>query len=45
MPQAPTPGFDVTVTRVLTPVAGGAATTSTFDTHYIPEDDVTCTNP
>ncbi|GAA1236119.1 VanW family protein [Janibacter melonis] len=45
VPQAPTPGFDVTVTRVLKPVAGGAATTSTFDTHYIPEDDVTCTNP
>lgn len=45
VPQAPTPGFDVTVTRVLDPVGGGAASSSSFDTHYIPEDDVTCTNP
>lgn len=41
--QTASPGFDVTVTRTLKPVGGGAARTSSFDTHYIPEDDVTCT--
>ena len=44
VPQSPTPGFDVTVTRIFTR-AGKEVKRSTFDTHYIPEDDVTCTHP
>ncbi|MGZ4600770.1 VanW family protein [Oryzihumus sp.] len=44
VPQSPTPGFDVTVTRVFK--RGGATVrTSQFSTHYIPEDDVRCTHP
>ncbi|WP_406829795.1 VanW family protein [Pedococcus sp. KACC 23699] len=41
--QTPTPGFDVTVSRIFTK-AGRTIRTSQFDTHYIPEDDVTCTH-
>ena len=44
VPQTPTPGFDVTVTRIFKK-AGKQVKTSTFNTHYIPEDKVTCTNP
>jgi vancomycin resistance protein YoaR len=44
VPQSPTPGFDVTVTRIFTK-AGKEVKRSTFNTHYIPEDDVTCTSP
>ncbi|GAA3610569.1 VanW family protein [Marihabitans asiaticum] len=43
VPQTPTPGFDVTVTRIMRPVGGGEAVTSSFVTKYIPQDDVTCT--
>ncbi|KQZ89142.1 hypothetical protein ASD62_07330 [Phycicoccus sp. Root563] len=40
--QTPTPGFDVTVTRIFKK-AGKTVRTSQFNTHYIPEDKVTCT--
>jgi vancomycin resistance protein YoaR len=43
VPQTPTPGFDVTVTRIFKR-AGAQVRTSQFTTHYIPEDDVTCTH-
>lgn len=44
VPQAPTPGFDVTVTQIFT--ENGATVRSVrFNTHYIPEDIVTCTKP
>jgi vancomycin resistance protein YoaR len=40
--QGPTPGFDVTVTQIFT--KNGAQVRSVrFNTHYIPEDTVTCT--
>ena len=42
--QAPNEGFDVTVTRIFKK-NGVQVRTSTFNTHYIPEDGVTCTNP
>ncbi|HEX8971473.1 VanW family protein [Oryzihumus sp.] len=42
VPQSPTPGFDVTVTRVFKR-GGVTVRTSQFITHYIPEDDVRCT--
>ncbi|WP_353952949.1 VanW family protein [Knoellia sp. S7-12] len=42
--QTPTPGFDVTVTRTFKQ-AGKTVKTETFNTHYIPEDDVNCTHP
>lgn len=42
--QSPSEGFDVTVTRVFKK-AGKTVRTSSFSTHYIPEDKVTCTNP
>ena len=42
VPQSPTPGFDVTVTRIFKQ-NGTQAKTSTFNTHYIPEDNVQCT--
>ncbi len=42
--QTPSPGFDVTVTRIFKK-AGKTVRTSQFNTHYIPEDKVTCTNP
>ena len=41
--QSPAPGFDVSVTRIFKK-AGKAVKTSQFNTHYIPEDKVTCTN-
>ncbi|HET8769272.1 MAG TPA: VanW family protein [Pedococcus sp.] len=44
VPQTPTPGFDVTVTRIFLK-GGKQVKTSQFNTHYIPEDDVRCTNP
>ena len=44
VPQSPSPGFDVTVTRIFKK-AGKVVRTSQFNTHYIPEDKVTCTNP
>ena len=42
--QAPTPGFDVTVNRIFKQ-GGRTVRTQAFNTHYIPEDDVTCTHP
>ena len=42
VPQTPTPGFDVTVTRIFRK-DGKQVRTSQFSTHYIPEDDVRCT--
>nr|WP_272955434.1 VanW family protein [Pedococcus badiiscoriae] len=44
VPQSPSVGFDVTVARVFKK-AGTTVRTSTFSTHYIPEDQVTCTHP
>jgi vancomycin resistance protein YoaR len=44
IPQSPAPGFDVTVTRVFKK-NGATVKTSTFTTHYIPEDSVRCTHP
>lgn len=44
VPQSPTPGFDVTVTRIFNK-GGKQVKSSQFNTHYIPEDKVTCTNP
>ena len=43
VPQSPAPGFDVTVTRVFKK-NGTQVKTSTFNTHYIPEDNVQCTH-
>jgi vancomycin resistance protein YoaR len=42
--QSPSTGFDVTVTRIFKR-AGKTIRSSTFNTHYIPEDKVTCTHP
>jgi vancomycin resistance protein YoaR len=42
--QSPSTGFDVTVTRIFKK-GGSVAKTSSFNTHYIPEDKVTCTHP
>ena len=44
VPQTPTPGFDVTVTRIFKK-NGAQVKTSTFNTHDIPEDNVRCTHP
>ena len=44
VPQLPTPGFDVTVTQVFKR-NGAQVRTVGFNTHYIPEDQVTCTHP
>ena len=44
VPQLPTPGFDVTVTRIFKK-SGAQVKTSSFNTHYIPEDNVQCTYP
>jgi vancomycin resistance protein YoaR len=44
VPQSPSPGFDVTVARVFKK-NGQTVKTSTFTTHYIPEDNVRCTHP
>ena len=43
VPQSPNPGFDVTVTRIFKK-DGAQVRTSTFNTHYIPEDGVKCTS-
>lgn len=43
VPQSPAPGFDVTVERIFTK-GGTAVRTEPFRTHYIPEDEVVCTN-
>jgi len=42
--QAPTPGFDVTVMRIFTK-NGVQVKTSNFNTHYLPENSVTCVAP
>ena len=42
--QNPVVGFDVTVTRIFKQ-NGATVRTQAFNTHYNPEDDVTCTNP
>jgi len=39
-----TPGFDVTVQRMLSQ-NGAVAKTESYPTHYAPEDKITCTNP
>jgi vancomycin resistance protein YoaR len=44
VPQTPSAGFDVTVTRIFKK-NGAEVKRSTFNTHYIPEDDVRCTHP
>ncbi len=44
VPQEPSEGFDVTVTRIFKK-NGAEVKRSTFTTNYIPEDKVTCTNP
>jgi vancomycin resistance protein YoaR len=44
VPQAPSVGFDVTVGRIFSQ-NGRQVRTESFNTHYIPEDDVTCTHP
>jgi len=44
VPQFPTPGFDVTVTRIFKK-NGAVVKTAQFNTHYIPENNVKCTNP
>ena len=43
VPQSPNAGFDVTVVRIFKK-NGVQVRTSTFNTHYIPEDGVTCTS-
>jgi vancomycin resistance protein YoaR len=43
VPQAPTPGFDVTVTQIFSQ-NGAQVRTVGFNTHYIPEDTVTCSH-
>ena len=42
VPQSPSPGFDVTVTRIFKK-GGVQVRTSRFNTHYLPEDGVKCT--
>ncbi|WP_270887500.1 VanW family protein [Pedococcus sp. 5OH_020] len=44
VPQTPSPGFDVTVSRIFKK-GGKTVKTSSFTTHYIPEDNVRCTHP
>lgn len=44
VPQAPSEGFDITVSRVFKK-NGATVKTSTFHTHYIPEDEVICSRP
>jgi len=43
VPQTPSPGFDVTVTRIFKK-NGVQVKTSRFNTHYLPEDGVKCTS-
>ncbi|MEP7016785.1 MAG: VanW family protein [Actinomycetota bacterium] len=44
VPQSPTAGFDVTVARIFSK-NGTQIKTSSFSTHYIPEDNVQCSHP
>lgn len=44
VPQSPSEGFDVTVTRIFSQ-KGVEVKRSSFTTHYIPEDLVICTKP
>ena len=44
VPQTPSEGFDVSVTRIFK-MNGAEVKRSQFSTHYIPEDKVTCTHP
>lgn len=44
VPQSPTAGFDVTVARIFSK-NGAQVKTSSFSTHYIPEDNVQCSHP
>jgi vancomycin resistance protein YoaR len=44
VPQSPTPGFDVTVTRIFKK-DGVQVKTSSFNTRYLPEDNVQCAPP
>jgi vancomycin resistance protein YoaR len=44
VPQAPTPGFDVTVRQIFRR-DGATVKTVSYSTHYIPEDNVRCTHP
>ena len=44
VPQLPTPGFDVTVTQIFKK-SGAQVKTVSFNTRYIPEDNVKCTPP
>lgn len=42
--QIPQPGFDVTVTRIISQ-GGNVIKREPVDTHYVPQDKVTCTHP
>jgi vancomycin resistance protein YoaR len=44
VPQLPTPGFDVAVQQIFKR-SGAQVRTVTYNTHYIPEDNVLCTHP
>lgn len=44
VPQSPTAGFDVTVARIFSK-NGTQVKTSSFSTHYIPENNVQCSHP
>ena len=44
VPQLPTPGFDVTVSQIFRK-KGAQVKTVRYNSHYIPEDTVTCTAP
>ncbi|MDQ2758274.1 MAG: VanW family protein [Actinomycetota bacterium] len=44
VPQPGSPGFDVTVTRVISQ-KGKVVTSESYTTKYDPEDVITCTNP
>lgn len=44
VPQSPSEGFDITVTRVIKQ-GGAVVKRETYNTHYIPEDRVVCKTP
>ena len=44
VPQIPQPGFDVTVTRIISQ-GGNVVKREPVHTHYVPQDKVTCTHP
>ena len=44
VPQSPSDGFDITVTRVIRQ-KGAVVRRETYNTHYIPEDRVICKTP